>query len=87
MGRQTWGQTAMPSDSSTVTWASSPVHSSLDFLIGKAGVKEDFPGGPVVGNLPSSAGDVVFLPGQGTKTPHSAGQLSTHASTAAERHS
>lgn len=84
MGRQTWGQTVMPSDS---TWASSPVHSSLDFLIGKAGVKEDFPGGPVDGSLPSSAGDVLFILGQGTKTPHPAGQLSMHATTAAERHS
>lgn len=55
--------------------------------MGKAGVKEDFPGGPVDGSLPSSAGDVPFILGQGTKTPHPAGQLSMHATTAAERHS
>ena len=31
---------------------------------------EDFPGVPVVKNLPSSAGDVGLIPGQGTKIPH-----------------
>ena len=29
----------------------------------------DFPGGPVVKNLPSNAGDTGSIPGQGTKTP------------------
>ena len=77
----------MPSDSSTVTCASSPIRSSLDFLVGKAGVKEDFPGGPVVEGLPSSAGAVGFISGQGTKIPHPAGQLSLQATTPAERHS
>lgn len=77
----------MPSDSSTVTWASSPIHSSLDFLVGKAGVKEDFPGGPVVGGLPPSAGGVGLISGLGTKIPHPVGQLSLQATTTAERHS
>ena len=27
----------------------------------------DFPGGPVVKNLPSNAGDTGLIPGQGTK--------------------
>ena len=36
----------------------------------------DFPGGPVVKNLPSSAGDKGSIPGQGTNIPHAAGQLS-----------
>ena len=36
----------------------------------------DFPGGPVVKNLPSNAGDAGLTPGQGTKIPHAAGQLS-----------
>ena len=36
----------------------------------------DFPGGPVVKNLPSSAGDVGSIPGRGTKIPHATGQLS-----------
>ena len=29
----------------------------------------DFPGGPVVKNLPSNAGDVGWIPGWGTKIP------------------
>ena len=36
----------------------------------------DFPGGPVVKTLPSSAGDAVSIPGRGTKIPHAVGQLS-----------
>ena len=28
------------------------------------------PGGPVVNNHPSNAGDTVSIPGQGTKIPH-----------------
>ena len=36
----------------------------------------DFPGGPVVKNLPSNAGDASSIPGRGTKIPHAAGQLS-----------
>ena len=36
----------------------------------------DFPGGPVVKNLPYNAGDTGSLPDQGTKIPHAAGQLS-----------
>ena len=36
----------------------------------------DFPGGPVVKNLPSNAGDVGSIPGQGTGIPHALGQLS-----------
>ena len=30
----------------------------------------DFPGGPVVKNLPCNAGDVISVPGQGSKIPH-----------------
>ena len=36
----------------------------------------DFPGGPVVKNLPYNAGDTGSIPGQGTKSPHATGQLS-----------
>ena len=36
----------------------------------------DFPGGPVVKNAPSIAGDVGSIPGRGTNNPHAAGQLS-----------
>ena len=37
----------------------------------------DFPGGPVVKNLPSNAGDTGSIPGQGTKIPHAMGQISS----------
>ena len=36
----------------------------------------DFPGGPVVKNLPGHAGDKGSIPGQGTKIPHALKQLS-----------
>ena len=38
--------------------------------------KQNFPAGPVVKNLPSNAGDAGLIPGQGTKNPHVAEQLS-----------
>ena len=41
----------------------------------------EFPGGPVVKNLPYNAGDVGLIPCQGTKLPHATGQLSLHATT------
>ena len=37
---------------------------------------KDFPGGPVVKNPPSKAGDVGSIPDQGKKIPHVMGQLS-----------
>ena len=36
----------------------------------------DFPRGPVVENSLSNAGDTSSIPGQGTKIPHAAEQLS-----------
>ena len=39
----------------------------------------DFPGGPVVKNLPSNAGDAGSIPGRGTKIPRAARQLSLRA--------
>ena len=39
------------------------------------------PWGPVVKNPPSNAGDTGLIPGQGTKIPHAAGQLSLRATT------
>ena len=39
----------------------------------------DFPGGPVVKNLLSNAGDTGSIPGQGTKIPHAMGKLSLSA--------
>ena len=41
----------------------------------------DFPGGPVVENPPYNAGDIGLVPGQGTKIPHAAGQLSLRTAT------
>ena len=42
--------------------------------------RRDFPGGPVVKNLPCNPGDVGSIPGQGTKIPHAVEQLSLRAS-------
>ena len=39
-------------------------------------VYRNFPWGPVVKNLPSSAGDVSFIPGWGTEILHATAQLS-----------
>ena len=39
----------------------------------------DFPGGPVVKNLPANAEDMDLISGPGTKIPHAIGQLSPHA--------
>ena len=44
---------------------------------------EDFPGGPVVKNLPCNSGDMGLISGWGTKIPHAMGKLSPGA-TAAE---
>ena len=38
----------------------------------------DFPGGPVVENPPSNAGDEGSILGQGTKIPHASGELRSH---------
>ena len=43
--------------------------------------KGDFPGGPLVKNLPYNAGDVGLIPGQGTEIPHAVGQLSPRDTT------
>ena len=43
--------------------------------------ERDFPGGPLVKNPPSNAGDAHSIPGQGTKIPHAAGHLSPRATT------
>ena len=41
----------------------------------------NFTGGQVVKNPPSNAGDADSIPGQGTKIPHVAGQISPCAAT------
>ena len=45
----------------------------------KEKVSWDFPGGLVVKNPPSNAGDAGLIPGQGTKIPHVVEQWSPHA--------
>jgi len=45
-------------------------------------IYRDFPGGPVVKNLPSNAGDMDLISVQGTKIPHAMEQLSLRAATA-----
>ena len=44
-------------------------------------IVRDFPGDPVVKNLPSNAGDTDSIPGQGTKISHVVGQLSLCSAT------
>ena len=43
---------------------------------------KDFPGGPVVKNLLSNAGETSLIPDQRTKIPHAMGQLSPCVKTA-----
>ena len=43
--------------------------------------ERNFPGGQVVKNAPSNAGDLGSIPDQGTKIPHAVGQLSLHTAT------
>ena len=50
-------------------------HLPYTSLPGLKSLKQDFWGGPVVKNLPASAGDASLIPGPG-KIPHAAGQLS-----------
>ena len=42
-------------------------------------VAGDFPGGPVVKNPPTDAGDVGLIPAPGTKIPRAVGQLRPRA--------
>ena len=42
--------------------------------LGKLGIRE-FPGGPVVKNLPSNAGYVGLIPCWGTKIPHATASI------------
>ena len=44
-------------------------------------LSRDFLGGPAVKNPPYNARDMGLIPGQGTKIPQAAGQLSPHATT------
>ena len=46
----------------------------------------EFPGGPVVENLPCNAVDMGSIPGWGTKIPHAMEQLSSCATTRESMH-
>ena len=79
-------QTSQPHGGSLSFLSLHVLHSqrALHFCLGFSSPKcisWDFPGGPVVKNLPCNAGDAGLLPGQRTKIPHAAGQLSPHATT------
>ena len=47
----------------------------------------DFPGGPVVKNLPTKTGDTGSILGPGTKIPHTKGDLSPCTTTTESTHS
>ena len=46
-----------------------------------------FSGGPVVENPPCNAGQASLIPGQETKIPHAAEQLSPHSTISEPKHS
>ena len=71
----------MTLDSTALDWLTDSLcDSNLKYKLG------DFPGGPVVKNLPSNAGDMGSSPGRGTEIPQATGQLSTHATTREPEH-
>ena len=49
-------------------------------------IRGDFPGGLVIKNPSCNAGDTGSIPGQGSKIPHSTGQLSPCTATAEPIH-
>ena len=49
---------------------------NMDFIMLLKKIKGTSPGCPVVKNPPCNAGDVGSIPGQGTKIPYAAEQLS-----------
>ena len=52
-------------------------HTGMTLCIwNKQNTFRDFPGGPVIKNPPCNTGDVGSIPGQGTRIPRAAGQLS-----------
>ena len=55
------------------------VHSEISFdaSLLKVTVFQDFPGSPVVKNIPCNAGDLGSIPGWGMKIPHTMGATKT----------
>ena len=64
---------------SQIGWARMSPPLSFKFSVKKS-VAGDFPGGPVVKNLPCNVRDTGLIPGQGTKIPHTM-ELTLRAST------
>ena len=63
-------------------------YTSVSFLLSRMKVffffkdiVRDFPGGPVVKNPPTKAGDIGSTPGSGTQISHTAEQLSLQTTT------
>ena len=54
----------------------------INFCSKKKKKNRDFPGSPVVKNLPSSTGNTGFISGQEAKIPYTLGQLRSHPATA-----
>ena len=52
------------------------MQNTVDSLWGEEDKWRDYPGGPVVKNLPYNAGDAGSIPGWGTKIPYALEQLS-----------
>ena len=74
--REAWCATAhgvAKSQTWTSNWTTIELNiwTSQPFL--KKMVNRDFPGGPVVKNMPCNAGDIVLISGGGTKIPHALG--------------
>ena len=59
----------------------SDVGKGLEIFMGYRSRVGDFPGGPVVKNPTSHAGDKGLIPGQGSKIPNTPGQLSPRTTT------
>ena len=63
--------------------ADTPTQRPICIYMAKASLTAagDFPGRPVVTNMPSNAGDTGSIPVRGIKNPHVPGQLSPYTPT------
>ena len=68
----------------SLSWVSQRHLSTPDLIASQNEIEShhrDFPGGPVVKNVPSNAGDTSLIPVQGSKIPYTEGPLSLSATT------
>ena len=66
----------------TTNYQKDKLREKIPFTITSKRIKyQDFPGGPVIKNPPSNAGDVGSIPGQEAKIPHATGQISPYTTT------